>query len=110
MDNSISENSLTLWDKTVQLGFLLRKISDGDPLGKPSAAAATAFRHWLTDAEPKSEDPRYFQDVAANYDIEGRSNRDLFDIFELLHPYVEIEAPEEEDIAPARTFINLPIS
>lgn len=98
----------TLWEQTVRLGTLLRQVSDRDPQGSPSATAANAFRHWLADAEPQSDDPRYFKDVAENYDIEGRSNRDLFDIFELLHPYVQIEAPEEE-VSPVRTFINLPL-
>jgi len=84
----------SLWDLTMELGALLQKISNSDPTGSPSQTAAGAFRHWLTEVEPNSSDPRYFQDVARNYDIEGHSNRDLFDIFELLHPYLEIEPPE----------------
>jgi hypothetical protein len=96
----------TLWDQTVELGTLLRTISDKDPEGHPTGKAVIAFRHWLRVAEPHSSEGRYFVDVAENYDIEGRSNRDLFDVFELLHPYVEIEAPE--DVTPLRTFISLP--
>ena len=100
----------TLWSLTVELGRLLRDISDADPEGHPTETAAGAFRHWLTEAEPASTDTRYFVDIAENYDIEGRSNRDLFDIFELLHPYLELEAPEDLDVSPARTFINLPMT
>ncbi|HEY3330849.1 MAG TPA: hypothetical protein VGK19_12550 [Capsulimonadaceae bacterium] len=101
-----SEGEPSLWNQTVQLGTLLRDISDNDPEGRPTGTAVTAFRHWLDVAQHKSSEARYFIDIAENYDIEGRSNRDLFDVFELLHPFVEIEAPE--DVSPARIFINLP--
>ncbi len=95
------------------------QIADRDPEGRPSDSAAAVFREWLSVARNFTEEPQYFDDVAENYDAAGRSNKDLFDMFELLHPYVEIPYTDNEDEAvdPAETtpppmrerkFINLP--
>ena len=41
-----------------------------------------------------SGEARYFYDVAENFPVERSSNRDLFDLFEMLHSYIDIESPE----------------
>jgi len=99
--------------QTIELATILKKISDRDPEGRPSPAAAKVFREWLSTARNSTEEPQYFDDVAQNFDVEGRSNRDLFDMFELLHPYVEIidDRPLPDDEPPSgRGFIPLPIA
>src|SRR5580698_7683519 len=108
------EMAAALVEQTMELGQLLHTISERDPEGLPTAAACTAFRHWIEAAGPVSTDPRYFEDVHANYDAEGRSNKDLFAVFELLNPYLELPWIEEDDDGPpetpSRTFIPLPIN
>jgi len=90
------EDQPSLFDQTIALGTLLKSFSDRDPQGHPSAGAAQAFRSWLEVAGKRSREPRYFADVADNYDIDSNSNRDLFDIFELLHPYIEVDDEDSE--------------
>ena len=105
-----------LLQQTMELARALMQIADRDPEGRPGAAATGVFRQWLGVARNFTEEPQYFDDVAENYDAEGRSNKDLFDMFELLHPYVEIPYTEDEsdEAAPLempqreRKFINLP--
>ena len=98
----------SIFDQTIELGRLLRTISDRDPEGSPSLNAVAVFREWVKVAGPVSTDSRYFTDVLDNYDAAGRSNRDLFDVFELLHPYVEIDQPESSP--PRKAFVPLPLS
>ena len=117
-DSGMEEPNLL--HQTMELARALMQISDRDPEGRPSASASGVFRHWLSVARHFTEEPQYFDDVAENYDVEGRSNKDLFDLFELLHPYVEIpytdgeESDEDGDTPPPQTshrerkFINLP--
>lgn len=101
-----------LLDQTIELAKILKEMSDQDPIGHPSDMAVAVFRSWITVARERTDEPQYFDDVLQNYDAKGRSNKDLFDLFELLHPYVEIPLPPEPDDyiepAPRRTFINLP--
>jgi hypothetical protein len=98
-------------EQTLALATLLKQISDRDPDGKPSETAARVFRSWLNSAREFTEEPQYFDDVAESFDVEGRSNRDLFDMFELLHPYVDIvddrDLPDDEPPI-GRAFIALP--
>lgn len=101
----------TLLEQTLELAGILKQISDRDPGGHPSASAAAVFRQWLMAARAFTEEPQYFDDVAQNYEVRGRSNKDLFDLFELLHPYVDIvdDRPLPDVESPAeRGFISLP--
>jgi hypothetical protein len=95
-----------LYEQTIELGKSLKTISDRNPEGKPSQAATTAFRSWLAAVSGSNSEPRYFEDIAENYDIAANSNKDIFTIFELLHPYVDFPDVEE----PAKTFIGLPMA
>jgi hypothetical protein len=103
----------TLLEQTIALGKVLMLVSDRDPTGTPSLEAAQAFKSWLDAAGPTSRQPRYFADIAENYVITDNSNDDLFRVFELLHPYIEVPAEEadddEGDEPPPRTFVGLPI-
>jgi hypothetical protein len=107
-----SDEEPGMLEQTLELATILKKIADRDPASHPSDAAAKVFRNWLSAARNFTEEPQYFDDVATNYDVEGRSNQDLFDLFELLHPYVDIvdDRPfPEDDVPPAgKTFISLP--
>jgi hypothetical protein len=94
-----------LYGQTIELGKALKAVSDRDPEGRPSQAASTAFSSWLVTVKSTNREPRFFEDVAENYDIAANSNRDLFTLFEMLHPYVDIPDFEEEP----RTFIGLPM-
>ena len=99
-------------EQTLELARILKQIADRDPEGRPSAGAARVFSNWLAAARTATDEPQYFDDVAANYDVLGRSNQDLFDLFELLHPYVDIvdDRPLPDDELPERgkAFISLP--
>ena len=98
--------------QTLELARILKQIQDRDPEGSPTTEAARVFREWLASARGFTEEPQYFDDVLENYDVEGRSNKDLFDMFELLHPYVDIvddrPLPDDEPPQTGRTFIGLP--
>jgi len=113
MDELTPEGTQALMQQTIELGRLLHSIAEKDPQSLPTPAACSAFRHWVEAAGPHSTDPRYFTDVLENYDVSGRCNRDLFDVFELLDPYLELEYIEDaDDIAQGdkpRTFIQLPL-
>jgi hypothetical protein len=107
-----SSDEPNLLDQTLALAGILKKVSDRDPKGHPSEAAVRVFREWLEAAKKSTEEPRYFEDVAANFEVESQSNRDLFDMFELLHPYVAIiddrRFPDDDPAATGRTYISLP--
>ncbi len=100
---------LSLQQQTIELGKVLKTISDADPSGTPTGAAASAFTAWMAEAGPDSRQPDYFQDVLENYDIPANSNRDLWDLFDILENYIEVEDEEWEDDAPRKTFIGLPL-
>jgi len=100
------EKEPDLYEQTIELGKSLKAISDRDPDGKPTATAEQAFRSWLTAVGTTNLEQRYFEDVRENYDISANSNKDLFTIFEMLHPYVDFPDVEEEP----RTFIGLPMA
>lgn len=101
----------TLLEQTIALGKVLKLVSDRDPAGTPSSEAIQAFKSWLAAAGPTSRDPRYFADIDQNYEISENSNEDLFRVFELLHPYIEVPIEEEGDDGdqPPRTFVGLPL-
>lgn len=99
----------SLQRQTMELGKTLKSIADGDPSGTPTALSARAFASWVAEAGPGSREPDYFADVAANYDVAGNTNRDLWDIFDILENYIEVEdEPFAEE--PPRTFIGLPLA
>ena len=97
----------SLQEQTMELGRTLKAISEEDPSGTPSAGAARVFAEWLALAGPTSREPAYLADVAANYDVQANSNKDLWEIFDILENYIEVE--DEEPPAP-RTFIGLPLA
>ncbi len=98
--------TLSLQEQTIVLGKMLKAISDEDPFGSPSQRAAAAFTAWLAEAGPGSREPHYFNDVATNYEVTENSNRDLWDLFDILENYIEVEdEPADEE----RTFISLPL-
>ena len=99
--------SPSLQKQTIALGKILKATSDADPVGTPSELSARAFAGWLEEAGPTSREPGYFADVAGNYDVFLNSNRDLWELFDILENYIEVE---DEDEPPPRTFIGLPIA
>ena len=92
----------------MELGKTLKAFADRDPSGTPSPAAAAVFAEWLAVAGPTSREPTYLADVAANYDVFANTNKDLWEIFDILENYIEVE-DEEPDDSPPRTFIGLPL-
>lgn len=98
----------SLQDQTITLGRMLKGIADTDPSGTPTEAAAAAFTSWMAEAGPGSRQPDYFADVQENYNILGNSNRDLFDLFDILENYIEVEDDTGDD-PPPKTFIGLPL-
>jgi hypothetical protein len=97
----------SLQEQTIELGRTLKAIADEDPSGTPSAQAAAVFAGWLALAGPSSREPVYLADVADNYDVLGNTNKDLWEIFDILENYIEVE--DEEPPAAPRTFIGLPL-
>jgi hypothetical protein len=113
----IDEQEPSMLDQTIELAQILRSISDRDPEGHPTESAVSVFHKWLKAARELTEEPQYFDDVLENYDAAGRSNRDLHDMFDILHPYVEIvddrpyeiePDPEPAHAKPGKVFIGLP--
>ncbi len=98
----------SLQQQTMELGKTLKSIADRDPSGTPSALSATVFAEWLAVAGPTSREPTYLADVAENFDVLANTNKDLWEIFDILENYIEVEDEEIED-APPRTFIGLPL-
>lgn len=98
----------SLEEQTIELGRTLKAIADNDPSGTPSPQAAAVFAEWLALAGPTSREPVYLADVADNYDIFANTNKDLFELFDILDNYIEVEDEEPGD-SPPRTFISLPL-
>jgi hypothetical protein len=92
------------------LGGMLKKISERDPTGTPSPAAAAAFASWLASVGRNNREPRYFDDVRENFVIESNSNKDLFTLFEMLNPYVDIPDDDDWEEEQPRSFIGLPMA
>jgi len=92
----------------MELGRTLKEISDRDPSGTPSEKAASVFADWLALAGPTSREPTYLADVAENFDVLANTNKDLFELFDILDNYIEVEDEEPGD-RPPRTFIGLPL-
>ncbi len=102
------EKPPSLQQQTMELGRKLKAIADSDPSGYPSAQAADVFAQWLAVAGPTSREPTYLADVADNYDVFANTNKDLWEIFDILENYIEVE-DEESEAGPPRTFIGLPL-
>jgi hypothetical protein len=98
----------SLQEQTMELGRTLKEIADNDPYGTPSPTAATVFAGWLALAGPTSREPTYLADVADNFDVFGNTNKDLFELFDILDNYIEVD-DEDPDDNPPRTFIGLPL-
>jgi len=103
-----TEKAPSLQAQTMELGRTLKAIADNDPSGTPSPQAAAVFAGWLAQAGPTSREPLYLSDVADNYDVLANTNKDLFELFDILDNYIEVEDEEPGD-APPRTFIKLPL-
>ena len=101
-------NQPSLQAQTMELGRTLKEISDRDPSGMPSEMAASVFADWLVLAGPSSREPTYLADVAENFDVFANTNKDLFELFDILDNYIEVEDEEPGD-CPPRTFIGLPL-
>ncbi len=107
-DTDTTNTAPSLQAQTIELGKTLKAISDRDPSGTPSAQAADVFMRWLAAAGPTSREPTYLADVADNYDVFLNTNKDLFELFDILDNYIEVD---EDDAPPEpRTFIGLPMS
>lgn len=102
-----AELPATLQQQTMELGRTLKEIADRDPSGTPSAGAADVFGRWLALAGPTSREPVYLADVADNYDVFANTNKDLWEIFDILENYIEVE--DDEPPQERRTFIGLPL-
>ncbi len=98
----------SLQQQTIELGKTLKAISENDPAGTPTEKAAAVFSAWLAEAGPGSREPQYFADVAANYDIPMNSNKDLWEMFDILENYIEVE--DDPEPTQPRTFIGLPLA
>lgn len=98
----------TLLEQTLALGEMLRDIAAEDPAAAPSEAAAAAFASWMAEAGPSSRHPEYFDDVLANYDILGNSNRDLSELFQMLQGHIELPDDDTSD-NQQKAFIGLPV-
>lgn len=94
--------------QTLELGRKLKQFSDNDPAGMPTDAAAAVFSLWLSVAGPVSREPGYFADVALHYPIQSNSNKDLFNLFDMLANYLDFEVEDTEDTPPS--FIKLPMA
>ena len=107
-DTDNTSETPSLQTQTIELGKTLKAISDRDPSGTPTLQAAAVFRRWLAAAGPTSREPAYLADVADNYDVFLNTNKDLFELFDILDNYIEIE---DDDAPPEpRTYIGLPMS
>ncbi len=107
-DDIAEEKAPSLQDQTIELGKTLKSISDADPSGIPSPQAAAVFMGWLAEAGPTSREPVYLADVADNYDVFHNTNKDLWELFDILDNYIEVEDDDEEP-PPRKTFIGLPL-
>lgn len=103
------EESPSLQQQTMTLGKTLKTIADGDPSGTPGELSARAFLGWVREAGPGSREPDYFADVAGNYDVTANTNQDMWDLFDILENYIEVE-DDELPPDPPRTFIGLPLA
>lgn len=99
------DDTPSLDQQTTTLGQTLKHVADNDPAGTPGEQTIFVFREWLAVAGPASSKPHYFEDIAQNYDAEANTNRDLFLLFDMLAPFLDIE----QEAAPERTFIGLPL-
>ncbi len=103
------EKAPSLQAQTMALGKTLKTIADRDPSGTPTPQAAAVFAGWLAAAGPTSREPAYLADVADNYDVFLNTNKDLFELFDILDNYIEVD--DDDDVPPEpRTFIGLPMS
>ena len=107
-DTDTTNETPSLQAQTIELGKTLKAISDRDPSGTPSPQAAAVFRRWLVDAGPTSREPAYLADVADNYDVFLNTNKDLFELFDILDNYIEVD--DDEGPPEPRTYIGLPMS
>lgn len=105
----VKEETPTLQQQTIALGKILKSQADADPAGTPTEMAGDVFGEWLAAAGPGSREPVYFADVADNFDVRHNSNRDLWELFDILENYIEVEDDEAEPETP-RTFIGLPLA
>lgn len=92
----------------MELGRTLKEIADNDPSGTPTPTAASVFAGWLALAGPTSREPTYLADVADNFDVFANTNKDLFELFDILDNYIEVDDDDPDD-NPPRTFIGLPL-
>lgn len=107
-DTAAEQKAPSLQAQTMELGKTLKAIADRDPSGTPTPQAAAVFAGWLAAAGPTSREPTYLSDVAGNYDVFANTNKDLFELFDILDNYIEVD---DDDAPPEpRTYIGLPMS
>ena len=95
----MADETPSLQAQTMELGKTLKAIADRDPSGTPTPQAAAVFAGWLSAAGPTSREPTYLSDVADNYDVFLNTNKDLFELFDILDNYIEVE---DDDVPPER--------
>jgi hypothetical protein len=107
-DNSVETAVATdeLFAMSRELGEILKSFSDRDPFGAPTESAAKVFSGWVAEAGPVSKRPGHFADVFDNFNPQEHTNRDLFDLFNILESYIEYPEPEMPE---PKTFIGLPV-
>lgn len=103
------DNAPSLQAQTMELGKTLKAIADSRPNETPGESARAVFAAWMQEAGPDSREPGYFADVLANFDLTQNTNKDVWEMFDLLENYIEVEDDEDELPAP-RTFIGLPLA
>ncbi len=102
------EKPPSLQQQTIDLGRMFKSLADAAPSGTPSGKAGAAFQSWLAEAGPGSREPAYFEDVAANFDLTANSNKDVWELFDILENYIEVD-DEDIEAPPARAFVSLPL-
>ena len=103
------ESPPSLLTQTRALGETLKAIAAPNPLAPPPPQAAAVFAAWLAEAGPGSREPRYFADVAENFDTQACTSAELFEMFEILENYLAAEEQDDED-DPRGSFIPLPLA
>lgn len=103
------DNAPSLQAQTMELGKTLKAIADAHPNETPGETARAVFAAWMQEAGPNSREPGYFADVLSNFDLMQNTNKDVWEMFDLLENYIEVDDDDDAPIPAPRTFIGLPL-